>query len=495
MTQATLEDLLEISHDSGQQLPRPPAPSPSAGPSAMARVFEKSVEADLRRLEEALSHVSPDVERGSGTIIDTDGKPVAAYWFGVILAIRREFGGLGEALARKWSMASARYSVDGFDAAWAEYDPNHPKPVTLGSVYMLARHFGWSESAPTPPPVYPSGAPFTLHDREAIMRLRPTQWRVKSLFPTVGTGAIFGPSASGKSFLAIDMAMAIAAGDTWFGYRTTAAPVIYVMLEGESALRNRITAWEKHSGQTVPANFSAVLQPFGIANVEHVEQLGALVQREAVVILDTLNRAAQGLDENASQDMGRILAGMKRLSERIEGLVLVVHHTGKDASKGLRGHSSLFAGLDGIIEVERKDSARTWRAAKVKDAADDLSVPFKLVVVQLGIDPDGDAISSCAVAPDAGAVIAPTQPKGANQRLALAAIRRALAASPTRGKGGGGPQTPCITTDDAISAVAQTLTSEQPNKRRNRAKRIVESLVSGQHLHSALDSAGEGWVW
>nr|WP_315474865.1 hypothetical protein [uncultured Sandarakinorhabdus sp.] len=91
---------------------------------------------------------------------------------------------------------------------------------------------------------------------------------------------------------------------------------------------------------------------------------------------------------------------MKRLQELTEGLVICVHHTGKDASKGMRGHSSLHAALDIAIEVGRGDLTRWWKAAKVKDGADDRTRGFKLNVIDLGIDVDGDAITSCAIEPD-----------------------------------------------------------------------------------------------
>ena len=87
--------------------------------------------------------------------------------------------------------------------------------------------------------------------------------------------------------------------------------------------------------------------------------------------------------------MGLILAGMKRLQEITGGLVIIVHHTGKDASKGLRGHSSLAAALDGAIEVERTQTSRSWSAAKVKDGEDGKQRAFKLHVVDLGRDGDG----------------------------------------------------------------------------------------------------------
>ena len=254
-------------------------------------------------------------------------------------------------------------------------------------------------------------------------------------------------------------------------------------------------AWEALNGKPLPSGFCAVAQPFRLADEQDVEGLGAALPKGGVVIIDTLNRAAPGLDENSSQDMGRILAGMKRLQEITGGLVIAVHHTGKDASKGMRGHSSLHAALDGAIEVERTATTRSWSAAKVKDGEDGKQVPFQLHRIVLGADADGDEISSCAVGPDTAAVFRRPEPSGSRQKVALTAIRRLLAASASQGQAGCDPQTQCLKVDDAIAGVAEQLTKTPHNKRTYEARRLVSHLTGGGHLQSAIDASGEAWLW
>ena len=159
-------------------------------------------------------------------------------------------------------------------------------------------------------------------------------WRVRGVLPAVGLAGLYGPSASGKSFLALDMAAAIAEGRRWFDCRVEPAPVVYLALEGEAGLKLRAQAWEAHHGRPLPPGLALVLQPFKLA--VDVPDLAAVVPAGAVVILDTLNRAAPTADENASRDMGEILEAAKRLQSLTAGLVLLVHHTGKDATRGLR---------------------------------------------------------------------------------------------------------------------------------------------------------------
>lgn len=450
--------------------------------------------ADLTALKEALSYISPDVPRGTGTIIDPAGVPVSDYWFGVILAVRREYGEDAKESVRQWSQQSGRYDDAGFEHAWNQYKASHPNPISIGSFYMLAKANGWSGPSNAVVPAI-SGGGFKLLDREDIMRLSPLKWRVKGLFPEAGIGAIYGPSGSGKSFLSFDLGMAIASGAPWFGHRTTSCAVTYVMLEGEAGLRNRVKAWEVHNGSAVPSSFGAIAQPFQLSEPEQVEALVCTVPRGGVIIIDTLNRAAPGLDENSSQDMGRILAGMKRLQSQTGGLVLVVHHTGKDASKGLRGHSSLHAALDGALEVERSNTSRCWSAAKVKDGEDSRQIPFKLNVVDLGTDQDGDPITSCAAGPDAAAIFRPSPPSGANQKTAFAAIQLLLRTSSDTGRGGAGPQVPCVTFDSAVQAVSLSMPGIEKKRRAPRARDALQGLVSGGHLKRGLDAQEEEWLW
>ena len=68
---------------------------------------------------------------------------------------------------------------------------------------------------------------FKLLGGADLQALPPLAWRVRGVLPALGLAALYGPSASGKSFLALDMAAAIADGSRWFDCRATAAPVVY----------------------------------------------------------------------------------------------------------------------------------------------------------------------------------------------------------------------------------------------------------------------------
>jgi putative DNA primase/helicase len=327
-----------------------------------------------------------------------------------------------------------------------------------------------------------------------LQAVPPMTWRVRGVLPAQGMASVYGPSGSGKSFLALDMAAAMAEGRDWFGYRVKPAPVVYVALEGEAGFRMRVAAWEQANGRALPTGLRLVLQAFKLTEPQDVTDMAAAVLGAgdgAVTILDTLNRAAPEADENASADMGRILEAAKELQRLTGGLVLVVHHTGKDATKGLRGHSSLFAALDAAIEVTRDGDRKEWRVAKAKDGQDGAVHPFRLERIELAPDDEGEPVSSCVVRPDESAAdIARVKlPQGGNQKLALEALRPLLTASPVFGKAGAPALRPCIELEAAVTAGAARLTC-QTDRRVTRARDAITGLAARGVLGCC-----DGWVW
>lgn len=238
---------------------------------------------------------------------------------------------------------------------------------------------------------------YKLLNRDDIKSFPSLKWIVKGILPCRGMAQMYGASRAGKSFLSFDMGCAIAEGRDWFGYRVRKTPVVYVMLEGEGGLKQRLEAWEDHNGRQIPELFTAVTQPWGITEESDVNDLASVIPRGAVVIIDTQNRAAPMVNENSSEDMGSIIEGAKRLERMTEGVVVLVAHTGKDASKGVRGHSSQIAAVDSAIEVNRDGDVRFWKAEKVKDGVDGKDHHFKLKVIELGYDEDKDPITSCVI--------------------------------------------------------------------------------------------------
>ncbi|MDO8811474.1 MAG: AAA family ATPase [Gallionella sp.] len=340
---------------------------------------------------------------------------------------------------------------------------------------------------------------YKLLTDDELAALPPLQWRIKKVLPQTGLAAVFGASGSGKSFAVLDMLQCVAAGRDWFGYKTKPCNVLYCALEGEGGIAGRVAAYRIRHGVT-SQNIRYLVKPFSLLDEADIHDLAQAIhangQCAEVVVLDTLNRAAPGADENDSKSMGQIIAASKELQTLVGGLVVLVHHTGKDASRGLRGHSSLHAALDAEIEVRRDGDRREWVIAKSKDGEDGEAHPFKLDIVELGIDQDGEPITSCTVHPledIADSIKKVMPPKSGHQRAVWDALgeifRKAGSVKPEGAPDTLPPGRPCITLEAAIDKTRARLVCD-PKRQTERAQAAIRGLVGrGLLCHEG------GFVW
>lgn len=262
---------------------------------------------------------------------------------------------------------------------------------------------------------------------------------IKGLLPRRGLAIIWGAKKCYKSFIATDMAMHIALGRMYRGHRVQQALVAYIALEGREGQGARKEAFAKyHNVEDAP--FYLMTKPLdlikqGAALLKdfeaQLEECGAAMP--GVVFIDTLNRSLVG-SESKDEDMARYLAAAAAIEERFKCLVVIVHHCGIDADRP-RGHSSLPAAVDVQLRVDRTDNLQaTLTVELAKDFAEGTEIFYRLEVVNVGTDPDGDAISSLVVLPLDKTGPPPSKRKsvkglGATQKNALTALTECTAES------------------------------------------------------------------
>jgi hypothetical protein len=253
-----------------------------------------------------------------------------------------------------------------------------------------------------------------------LEREPPLRWWVKHIIPDAGIGAIFGQSGTFKSFLTLDLLAHISNGREWFGHRVKAAPAVYVPFEGQGGIPNRVKAWRLAQAaqrntealfSVVPpddirSNIAVIMDPINLREQADRDSLVATLTgygwAGGVLCIDTLAHASAGLDENSSA-MAEMISIFQDLQSKLGGVILLIHHSGKDASRGMRGWSGLHAAMDFVIECQRDSDAQglvgEFVLAKVKDGTAGVCTPFMLQSVQVGIDEDGDYMSSLVVVP------------------------------------------------------------------------------------------------
>ncbi len=247
---------------------------------------------------------------------------------------------------------------------------------------------------------------------------------------------IYGDSNSGKTFVALDMGYHVSTGTLWNERAVKRGLVVYVAAEGGTRIRKRLAALKKHRGNKGAAPLFALIRyPIDLRSSDaNVKELIALIRKAEEetaekcvwVIVDTLSRAMAGGDENSPVDMGRVVAAADLLRDETGAHFTYVHHTGKDAARGARGHSLLRAATDTEIEV----TTGAVSATKQRDMESDFVIGFDLCDVQLG-DLDGMAIKS-AIVLWKGVTSKPLKAENAkpiprSQRLLMDVIRQAIA--------------------------------------------------------------------
>jgi RecA-family ATPase len=101
---------------------------------------------------------------------------------------------------------------------------------------------------------------FKLLSLDEIERLPPLEWLIEGLMPAGGLAVLYGAPKLGKSFLALDWALSVAAGRRWLGRNVRQGDVVYVYAEGVSGLKARVAAWAAEHGRK-PASFRVCQEP------------------------------------------------------------------------------------------------------------------------------------------------------------------------------------------------------------------------------------------
>jgi AAA domain len=243
---------------------------------------------------------------------------------------------------------------------------------------------------------------------------------MKGIVPREGITVEWGEPKCGKSFQASDMAFAVARGIDYRGRRVQQGPVVYCAAEGATGFRNRVEAYRQHHG--IEGELPFYLVPDALDLIADAEALVASIRetlgdvKPVLVVLDTPNRSLNG-DENAPTDMGAYVKAADLVRGTFHCAVLIVHHCGVEAKRP-RGHTSLTGAADAQLAVKRTaDGTICTTVEWMKDGPEGDTLYSNLRVVTVGIDQDGDEITSCVVVEaDAPATPMPTHKLGKNEQ-------------------------------------------------------------------------------
>ena len=253
-------------------------------------------------------------------------------------------------------------------------------------------------------------------DIDQIMNKADPVWVVDGIINERALGFIFGPPSSLKTFIALDLALSLAARlPHWWGRGISRhGAVVYLCREGTSSFKFRIKAWEIHRQCAARGQpFYLIEHPCNFMNDADVIKVVATVRvimakagvPVAAVFVDTVSRVLPGAEENLQKDMSLFVRACEYIQHEFQCIVVGVHHTNKNG--GMRGSTVIPGAGDFLLETRRETGAETGTMVlqKVKDGEDGVELPFKWIKVDLPgivprtslvVDPAGDAKPAAA---------------------------------------------------------------------------------------------------
>jgi AAA domain/RepB DNA-primase from phage plasmid/Primase C terminal 1 (PriCT-1) len=322
----------------------------------------------------------------------------------------------GSCLARGMSEDEALRECLLWDAE--HNDPALGEAEVRATVASIARTHARNQvreaSVPKPPhePLEVGGFVF-----DGDIAIEPPKMLVKKVLPANGIAFIGGQSSAGKTFIAIALGVSLASGESFFGHQIKErVGVAYVALEGWSVFALRLAAAKIAAGVKGPIPFAWCGSVPVLTSKEgldaFIKQLQSLDQemrerfgvRLGAVFIDTTKACFDMEDENSNAEVARVCNTIRNIGNSIGGVMIPLHHYGKDAGTGLRGASAWRGAADVVMSVVAdinqltgNVSNRAFGIAKARDAEQGPLAPFILEWVKLGVDDDGEDYGTCIV--------------------------------------------------------------------------------------------------
>lgn len=347
-------------------------------------------------------------------------------------------------------------------------------------------------------------------DMKSLYAVKPAlsgRYLVKDWLDRGSASVVYGESNVGKTFFAMDLAFHVAARLPWHGVKVAGmgdkewpGKVYYLALEGGSGFNNRICAMRQErpdiferiesEGDFVPWPTSIDLH--GATDGEAIATaIEEGQQPTALVVIDTLARAMGDGDENTAKDMGQFVRSIDLIRERTGAHVMVIHHSGKDTSKGARGSGSLRGAVDTEIELTRSGAVVMAETRKQRDMPPDNVFAYTLRSVFIGNDEDGDPVTS--------AIVQPTEPVkriprlSGQQKIAMQAFEDAIGHHGEKKHGDMFPDNrECVSLDHWREYCDRhSLTSGEADSSRRTAFHKVKTALQDKEVIRVVD----GFVW
>lgn len=194
-------------------------------------------------------------------------------------------------------------------------------------------------------------------------------WLIEGLWANEAVGCVGGIPKQGKTWLALEMALAVASGQPCLGRFPVKNPgpvIVFCAEDGPRKVQERVAGLAKARGIDFARLAVGWIDAATILldDPTHQKRLALTVaaMKPRLLILDPLVRLHRG-DENCSGDIARVLGYLRGLQREHHVAIVLVHHARKsgasDPGQALRGSGDLHAWGDSNAYLVRRDGKPT----------------------------------------------------------------------------------------------------------------------------------------
>jgi hypothetical protein len=370
-------------------------------------------------------------------------------WNRVAMALfaATEGSAAGLAMFHDWSRKSKKYEARATDKKWQALKGCPPTRISVGTLFYLAKEADpeWRERFEGQRSVHGADVEMPaatvqlleepakeqagaqpakksrLHWHGEALPL-PVAWLVKGLLQKVGVALLSGQWGLYKSFIAIHLAGCVMTGKNFIDYPVRrSGGVLFIAKEGMEGLPLRLAVMAEHtlnhpSGELLPFTWDDPpldLLKYGVkhgtpslialaqeANAEMQQRFGCPL---VMIVIDTVAAAAGFKDNDDAAEGQKVMSALRELANVTETLVLGVEHFGKDIERGTMGtsrkeqHADTVLALIGERALTGKVENPRLGARKVREGESGREIPFRMELIDCGVDPDGDPSRSMVV--------------------------------------------------------------------------------------------------
>lgn len=219
-------------------------------------------------------------------------------------------------------------------------------------------------------------------------------WLIENLWLAETVGFLGSPPKHCKTWLALEMAVAVASGSPCLGAFAVPAPgpvLLYAAEDPTATVRQRLQSLAAHHQvdfDRLPL-WVIISDSLRLDRPDDSRRLEATIAQyqPRLLILDPLVRLHQQ-DENASGPMAALLGFFRSLQRKSRTAIAIIHHSRKNRAVGgsgysLRGSSDFYAWADVFLHLQRRQGRLTL-TAEHRSAPSFGPVGFELVDIEGG---------------------------------------------------------------------------------------------------------------